>query len=187
MAFASSRVKRLFVLFLALALVCGCTKTVTRSDLDAKATEHARNSFPDRAYYIGSHAGHDYFVIQSGMGGSRHRYRVLQSENAVTGRFELTQDPTLWRGYYPFDESAVKEIATKYRDAYVSGFSAAGSEETASNLAAGTIQSVEKSPAGWHVAFVTKMEQNHNPHEYYLHVYIKDSGELEKTVRGPDK
>jgi hypothetical protein len=80
-------------------LLCGCTKTVSKAGLDAKATEHAGFTFPDQTYYAGSNDRYDYFVIRRGLGGSTQRYRVLQSEGAVTNRFELTKDETRWRGY----------------------------------------------------------------------------------------
>jgi|SRR5919108_178336 hypothetical protein len=84
---------------LMLFLFCGCTKTVTKPGLDAKATEHASFTFPDQTYYVGSGGGYDYFVIRSGMGGSTHRYRVPESEGAITSRFNVTKDETRWRGY----------------------------------------------------------------------------------------
>jgi hypothetical protein len=90
--------RRFAPLFL-LLLLCGCTDTVTKSGLDAKAREQADNSFPDQTYYIGSEGGYDYFVLRRGLGGSAHRYRVPQTEGVVTNRFSLTKDETLWRGY----------------------------------------------------------------------------------------
>ena len=73
--------------------------TVTKARLDAKATEHAAFTFPDQTYYVGSEGGYDYFVIRRGMVGSTSRYRVLESEGAVTNRFSVTKDETRWRGY----------------------------------------------------------------------------------------
>ena len=90
---------RYFTFLLLLLLVCGCTDTVTKAGLDAKATEHAGFSFPDQTYYVGSEDGYDHFVIRSGSGGSIHRYRLLESEGAVTNRFSVTRDETRWRGY----------------------------------------------------------------------------------------
>src|SRR5438552_3115367 len=92
-----SRVKRLPLILL--LLLCGCTKTVTKPGLDAKANEHDAFTFPDQTYYVGSESGYDYFVVRRGLGGSTHRYRVLQSEGAVTNRFSVTKDETRWRGY----------------------------------------------------------------------------------------
>lgn len=80
-------------------LICGCTKTVTRPALDAKANEHVGLTFPDQTYYVGSDGGYDYFVIRRGLGGATDRYRVLQAEGAVTNRFGVTKDETRWRGY----------------------------------------------------------------------------------------
>jgi len=85
-------------LFLLLVLF-GCTETVTKSGLDAKAQEQAGNSFPDKTYYVGSDGGYDYFAIRRGLGGSTHRYRVRESEGTVTNRFTLTKDEAHWRGY----------------------------------------------------------------------------------------
>lgn len=88
-----------FVLLLPVLLVCGCTDTVTKAGLDAKATKHTGFTFPDQTYYIGSEGGYDHFVIRSGMGGSVRRYRVLESEGAITNRFAITKDESRWRGY----------------------------------------------------------------------------------------
>ena len=85
--------------FLALVLLCSCTKTITKSDLDAKANEHNGFTFPDQSYYVGSDGDYDYFVIKRGLGGSMHRYRVTESEQVVTNRFDLTKDETRWRSY----------------------------------------------------------------------------------------
>ncbi len=82
-----------------LLLLCGCTDTVTKAGLDAKATERAAFTFPDQTYYVGSDGGYDYFVIRRGLGGSTHRCRVLVSEGAVTNRFTVTKDEARWRGY----------------------------------------------------------------------------------------
>jgi hypothetical protein len=82
-----------------LLLVCSCTNTVTKATLDAKSTEHAGFTFPDQTYYVGSDSAYDYFVIRRGLGGSTQRYRVLQSQGAVTNRFSVTKDETLWHGY----------------------------------------------------------------------------------------
>lgn len=80
------------------------------------------------------------------------------------------------------DELIIRTNATIYRDAFVSGFSVAGSEDVTTNLAQTTIQSVELLPAGWHVVFAKKT----GPHKYVLDVYIKDSGALDKIERRPD-
>jgi len=87
-----------FSLLLVLLLLCSCTETVTTAVLDAKAAEQDGNSFPNKAYYIGSDGGYDYFIIRRFYGGSS-RYRVLESESAVTNRFSLTKDEARWRGY----------------------------------------------------------------------------------------
>ena len=90
---------RYFAPLFLLLIVCGCTETVTKSGLDAKANEHLAFTFPDQTYYVGSEASYNYFVIRSGIGGSLHRYRVLESEGAVTNRFSVTKDEARWRGY----------------------------------------------------------------------------------------
>lgn len=82
-----------------LVLACGCTSTLTKAGLDAKATEHAGSSLPDQTYYVGSDDHYDHFVIRRGMGGPTRLYRVHESESAVTNRFIVTKDETRWRGY----------------------------------------------------------------------------------------
>ena len=72
---------------------------MTKAGLDAKATERAGFTFPDQTYYVGSEGGYDNFVIRGGMGGPTRRYRVLESEGAVTNRFAITKDESRWRGY----------------------------------------------------------------------------------------
>ena len=84
-----------------LVLVCGCTTTLTKSGLDAKATKHAGSTSPDRTYYVGSDDRYDHFVIRSGTGGPSHLYRVRESEGAVTNRFIVTKDESEWRSYDP--------------------------------------------------------------------------------------
>lgn len=83
-------------------------------------------------------------------------------------------------------EDEVRELATRYRDDWLTKNP---SEETAV-LARGTIRSVERLTNVWHVVFVT--ETGHDPntpegmHDYFLHVYLKLSGKLERIERGPD-
>jgi hypothetical protein len=95
----TSHAMRQLAALLLILLACGCTDTVTKAGLDAKTTEHAGFSFPDQTFYVGSDRGYDYFIIRRGLGGSTRRYRVLQSEGAVTNRFNVTKDETHWRGY----------------------------------------------------------------------------------------
>src|SRR5689334_19088057 len=90
---------RHFVSLFLLLLLCGCTDTVTKAGLDAKATERDAFTFPDQTYYVGSDGSYDYFVIRRGLGGSTHRCRVLESEGTVTNRFSITKDEKRWRGY----------------------------------------------------------------------------------------
>jgi hypothetical protein len=188
-----SRVKYFAPIFV-LLLLCGCDQpeTVTKPVLDAKSVEHLGFSFPDTTYYAGSADDYDYFVIQSGLGESMRRYRVLESEGAVTNRFELTTNQTRWRGYgisgivitnfgqpaRSKDEQEIRQLAIKYRDAYVSGFSVLGPDDMAKNLADSAVQSVEKSPTGWQVLFVSRTGRNP-----LLRVYVKGSGEMDRIER----
>jgi len=82
------------------------------------------------------------------------------------------------------EERQLREAATKYRDAYVDGFSTFGSKDITTNLARGTIQSVETWSNGWDVFFATKTG---GKQEHTLHVYIGSSGKLSRIVRGSDK
>ena len=83
-------------------------------------------------------------------------------------------------------DAQVRLLATKFRDAWL----ADGKDEAASVLARSTIVSVERQPQGWHITFMTPT--GHSPstpeglHDYYLHVYLKPTGELDQIVRGPD-
>ena len=83
-------------------------------------------------------------------------------------------------------DAQVRQLATKYRDEWL----AKSTSEDAAVLACSTIVSVERQPWGWHITFMTPT--GHNPttperiHDYYLHVYITPSGELDRIVRGPD-
>ena len=81
-----------------LLLLCGCTKTVTKAELDARSTEHAGGTFPDETYYAGSDERYDFFVIRIRGNGPKNWYRVLQTERAVTNRFSVTKDETKWVG-----------------------------------------------------------------------------------------
>ena len=82
---------------LLLLLLCARTKTVSMTQLDAAANAQNGNSFPNRVFYVGSGGRYDHFVIR-GFGGSA-KYRVLQSEGAVTKRFTITKDEAQWQGY----------------------------------------------------------------------------------------
>ena len=90
--------KHLIPLFL-LMLVCGCTSTLTKAELEAKATEHAGSASPDHTYYVGSDADYDYFVIRGGLAQPTRLYRVAESEGAVTNPFPATKDEKYWRSY----------------------------------------------------------------------------------------
>lgn len=90
--------KYLVPLFLIL-LVCGCTSTLTKAGLDAKATAHVGSATPVQTYYVGSDSHYDFFVIRGGIGEPTQLYRVPESEGAVTNRFLVTQDETFWRRY----------------------------------------------------------------------------------------
>jgi len=86
------------------------------------------------------------------------------------------------------EEQEVRKIATLYRDAYVDGFSAFGSEDVTTNLARGTIRSVATLSNGWDVVFATKTQTGSgDKHDYTLHVYIEPSGKLGRIERAPDK
>lgn len=83
------------------------------------------------------------------------------------------------------EEQKVREVATAYRDAYVSGFTTLDAGETFTNLLQSSIQSVEKSSNGWLVIFSTHHASNSTTSPTQLkqiHVYIKPSGELGKIL-----
>ena len=91
---------KLFTSFILLALVCGCTSTLTKADLDAKAAEQAGSTSPGQTYYVGSDFRYDYFVVRSGTAERTQLYKVRVSEGAVTNRFAVIEDDTRWRGYH---------------------------------------------------------------------------------------
>jgi len=83
-------------------------------------------------------------------------------------------------------DAQVRQLATKYRDEWLSK----NPIEDNTILMRGSVQVVERQATGWHVVFVA--ETGHSPstpegiHDYYLHVFLTPSGELEKVKRGPD-
>jgi len=83
-------------------------------------------------------------------------------------------------------DAQVRQFATKHRDEWL----AKSASEDAAVLARSTIVLVEKQPQGWHITFKTPTGHSQATpegiHDYYLHVYIKPSGELDRIVRGPD-
>ena len=84
------------------------------------------------------------------------------------------------------EEQKIREAATAYRDAYMSGFSILAVGEGSTNLSRSSIQSVEKSSNGWLVIFLASHGSNHveSPAQLgQIHVYIKSSGELDRVVR----
>jgi hypothetical protein len=83
-----------------LLLLCGCTKTVTKAELDARSTAGEHFTFPDQTYYVGSDDRYDYFVIRTWGNGPKNWYRVLRTEGVMTNRFPLTKDETKWIGGY---------------------------------------------------------------------------------------
>ena len=86
-------------LLLTIALLCGCTTTATRADLQSAAQARDGNTFPDATYYCGSKNGFDYFLIQHKLGGSES-YRVPETDMAVKSRFPFSKDPARWQVYH---------------------------------------------------------------------------------------
>jgi hypothetical protein len=84
-------------------------------------------------------------------------------------------------------DAKVRQLAIKFRDAWL----AEGKDEAVSILARSTIGAVERQPQhGWHITFKTTTGHSaatpEGIHDYYLHVYLKPSGDLDRIVRGPD-
>lgn len=83
-------------------------------------------------------------------------------------------------------EAEVRQLATKYRDQWL----VTTQPEEAVWLAQGRLVSVRQLSNGWHVVFETKTGNHPSTpeglHIYYLHIYLKASGELDRIVRGPD-
>lgn len=117
---------------------------------------------------------------------SRLRTPIVASllASALVTAFAGCRQQLQW--HRDLSEAQVHQLATKYRDDWL----AKNPSAETSILAHGTIQTVERVVSGWHIVFVTMT--GHSPstpegiHDYYLHVYLKLSGELERIERGPD-
>ena len=103
----------------------------------------------------------------------------------------LASSPALAQGGQPsqkqsLSDAQVRQLATKYRDEWL----AKTAREDSEQLSRGVIQSVERRGSGWHVVFATKTGDSpatpEGLHIYFFHVYLNESGELERVVRGPD-
>jgi hypothetical protein len=83
-------------------------------------------------------------------------------------------------------EAEVRQLALKYRQQWLEK----NQPEEAALLVQGRIVSAEPSHNGWHVVFETRTGDHPSTpeglHIYYLHIYLKTSGELDRVVRGPD-
>jgi hypothetical protein len=83
-------------------------------------------------------------------------------------------------------EERVRQLATQYRDQWL----AEHTTQDSAQLARGAIQSVEKIEGGWHVVFATRTGggpgAEEGLHVFFLHVYLRPAGELDRVVRGPD-
>ncbi len=83
-------------------------------------------------------------------------------------------------------DAQVRQLATQFRDTWL----AEGKDEAVSILARGTIVGVERLPQGWHITFNTptghSLATPEGIHDYFLHVYLNPSGDLDRIVRGPD-
>ena len=101
-----------------------------------------------------------------------------------TQREPLMTAPQVPPAQQGLSDVQVRQLAIKFRDAWL----VEGKDEAASILAGGTIVAIERQPAGWHVTFKTPTghSQPEGVHDYYLHVYLKPSGDLDRIVRGPD-
>jgi hypothetical protein len=95
--------------------------------------------------------------------------------------------PTPLVGQRGWSDAQLRQLATKYRDEWL----AENKPEDATALAAGVIQTVEKTPQGWHITFVTLSERKPGIaagfHDRFLHIYINSSGKLDRVVREPDR
>ena len=82
-------------------------------------------------------------------------------------------------------DAQVRQLAAKYRDEWLKS-----SPEDAAVLARSTITSVESQPQVWHIIFMTPTGHSRATpegiHDYYLHIYIRPDGKLDRIVRGPD-
>ena len=80
-------------------------------------------------------------------------------------------------------ESQVRELAQTYKAKWVKD-----NPSESEVIGPAIIQSVERTPSGWHVVFehVTDRGQPEGEAHRYLHIYINSSGKLERVVRGPD-
>ena len=90
---------RYFILLLLVVLVSGCTRTLTKSALDAKAAEAVAGTPPGQVYYVGSDSNYDYFTVRGDTGGRTKLYSVPRAEGAVSTRFTVTSSESDWLVY----------------------------------------------------------------------------------------
>ena len=90
---------RYFIPLLLVIFACGCTRTLTKSALDAKASEAVAGTPPGQVYYVGSDSTYDYFTIRGDTGGKTRLYSVLRTEGAASTRFSATSNEMDWRIY----------------------------------------------------------------------------------------
>ncbi|MDB5354876.1 MAG: hypothetical protein JWN24_1329 [Phycisphaerales bacterium] len=81
----------------AIVLLCGCTPTTRRGELDERVEKSYAGSLPDKLYYTGSDPTYDYYVLESGTGGGHKTYKVLQAESVEDPRTAVTEDRNKWR------------------------------------------------------------------------------------------
>ncbi|MDB5333641.1 MAG: hypothetical protein JWP03_4792 [Phycisphaerales bacterium] len=99
---------------MALVLLCGCTPTAKRGELDDRVQKSFAGSFPDKLYYTGSDGTYDYYVLENGLGSSRQTYKVLQGESVEDPRTPVTEDRAKWRFAGP--SKSISEYMLKHGD-----------------------------------------------------------------------
>ena len=98
----------------------GCSKTISRSELETKRAGLGAFSFPGSIVYRGREDDFDYFRIRRNIGlgwpwDHSEDYRVRESEACVTEHFQFTWDQDLWRGWPTVTPGKILSVDPKFQ------------------------------------------------------------------------
>lgn len=109
-----------YALSLAVMLLCGCTPTIRRAELDQRIQKSYARSFPDKLYYTGSDDSYDYYVIENELSAGQstvnrpQTYKALRSESVEDPRMAVTEDRSKWRFAGP--SKSINDYMLKHGD-----------------------------------------------------------------------